>query len=202
VAAIAGTMGIVNLLDAFNVNLPVRLRIPEQRKPQLLHRMRKLSRADASLGAALGGTALLAVGVSLLETPCTAGFPVMWGNLLSSRGVDTATTAVLFSLYMFVFLLDELVVFAVAVFTLRAKKLQAEEGALLKLAGGIVMLTLAGVMIGAPTLLESVTGTFAVFGGAAVVTALLYVWVRRRQPKPVPVKGRPPARQPAGAKRR
>jgi hypothetical protein len=102
----------------------------------------------------------------------------MWGNLLASRGVDGPQAAGLFGLYMLVFLLDELAVFFVAVATMRAAKLQANEGRLLKLAGGVVMVTLAGVMILAPDLLESVTGTFGVFAGAALAVLVLWYVVR------------------------
>jgi glutaredoxin len=178
VASIAGVMGVVNLLDAFDVDIGVKLRIADQRKPKLISRMRGVARTDARLPATIGATAALAVGVSLIETPCTAGFPLMWSNLLVARGVEGAGAAGLFGLYMLVFLLDELVVFIAAVWTMRAAKLQAAEGRLLKLAGGVVMLTLAGVMIMAPTLLESLPGTFAVFGGAAVAVGLLWLLVR------------------------
>lgn len=178
IALIAGVMGAINLLDAFGVDVGVRLRIPDHRKPQLIRRMRHVARADVGLPAAVGATAALAVGVSLVETPCTAGFPIMWSNLLASRGVVGAEAAGLFGLYMLVFLIDELVVFFLAVATMRAAKLQADEGRLLKLAGGVVMLTLAGVMIVAPDLLESFTGTIVVFGGAALAVAVLWFTTR------------------------
>lgn len=178
VALIAGAMGVVNLLDAFDVDVGVRLRISEAHKPKLIGRMRSIARTDARLPATVAATAALAVGVSLIETPCTAGFPIMWSNLLVARGVEGAGAAGLFALYMLVFLIDELVVFLAAVWTMRATKLQAAEGRLLKLAGGVVMLTLAGVMIAAPTLLESLLGTLAVFGGAALAVGLLWVLVR------------------------
>lgn len=85
----------------------------------------------------------MAVGVSLVETLCTAGFPIVWTNLLSSRGVDSAEAAGLFGLYMLVFLVDELLVSGAAVVTMRAMKLQEMHGRVLKLVGGVVMLTLA-----------------------------------------------------------
>ena len=59
--------------------------------------------------------------MSLLETPCSAGLPLLWTNLLSDRGVPAGGAVVLFLLYLLVFLIDELVVFGAAVFTLRAR---------------------------------------------------------------------------------
>lgn len=182
VALVAGAMGTVNLLDALGARIPIRLRIPEERKPDLYKRMRVAARGQGSLPTTLGATAALAIGVSLIETPCTAGFPVMWSNLVSAQGVGAAGAALLFSVYMLLFLLDELAVFGLAVVTLRATKLQEKEGALLKLAGGVVMLTLAAVMIFAPDLLESITGTLVVFGAAALATLALAGRIRRPSP--------------------
>ncbi len=202
VAALAGAMGTVNVLDAAGVDLPVRLRIPEGRKPGIYRRMRAAARSEGSLVASLAATAALAMGVSLVETPCSAGFPVVWSNLLAGADVSGLAVGGLFGLYMLVFLLDELVVFTVAVTTLRAWKLQERQGMWLKLGGGMVMLALAATMLLAPQLLESIVGTLAVFAGAAAVTAVTGTWLRRRGRQPLR-RGRPRGpRRPRGVARR
>lgn len=183
-ALVAATFGIIAIKDFFWLHRGITMSIPQSRKPGLYRRMRRVVAADRPL-AALGGTAVMAVGVSLLETPCTAGFPIVWTNLLSSRGVETAAATGLFGLYMLVFLLDELLVFGVAVVTMRAMKLQEKHGQMLKLVGGVVMLTLAVVMITAPALLEDVTGTLLVFGAAALVSTVVAVTQRHRLAEPV-----------------
>ena len=50
------------------------------------------------------------------------------------------TFVILLLLYMLVYQLDELVIFLVAVFTLRATRIQEKQGRLLKLGGGMLML--------------------------------------------------------------
>ena len=105
--------------------------------------------------------------MSLLETPCTAGLPLLWTNLLSDRDVPMSGAAVLFLLYLLIFLIDELVIFGGVVVTMRAAKMQEHHGQLLQLIGGTLMVTLAITMVTAPHLLESVTGTMIVFGLAA-----------------------------------
>ena len=106
------------------------LSIPASRKPWLFRRMRAAASPERALPAALAGTILLAVGVSLLETPCTAGLPVLWTSLLEEAGVSTGQAAGLFGAYMAVFLLDALLVFGAAVVTLRAAKVQERHGRL------------------------------------------------------------------------
>lgn len=121
---------------------------------------------------------ILAVGVSLLETPCTAGLPLLWTDMLAERDVSTGGTVFLFAVYIAVFLLDELVLFTLAVVTLRATKLQESHGRLLHLVSGSLMTTLAITMLVDPQRLETISGTFIVFI-AAVGIALLLAAIRR-----------------------
>ena len=60
-----------------------------------------------------------------------------------------------------------------AVVTLRASKLQERHGRVLKLVGGMLMLTLAVVMIVDPTLMNGLASSLAVFGVALAATALV-----------------------------
>ncbi len=173
VAAVAGVFGLINVKDYFAFQRGPSLTINPKHKPGIVRRMRAVARPDRPLLPVLGATAVLAVGVSLVETPCSAGFPVIWTNMLTARDVGLGAAVALFALYMMVFLADELAVFGAAVVTMRAAKLQEHHGRLLKLVGGVVMLTLAATMLLAPDLLDSVTGTAAIFGGAGLVTLLV-----------------------------
>jgi uncharacterized membrane protein HdeD (DUF308 family) len=71
-----------------------------------------------------------------------------------------------------VFLLDELIVFVAVVATMRALKVQEHHGRALKVVSGMVMITLAGVMLASPQSLETIGGTLAVFGIAALLSAV------------------------------
>ncbi len=194
VAGVAGVFGLFHLKEYVTHRGPS-LTIPDERKPGILRRMRGLAAVDRSWPALVGGTAVLAVGVSLVETPCTAGLPLLWTNLLTSRGIEPAGAALLFVLYLLVFLLDELVIFTIAVTTMRAVKLQERHGEVLQLVSGTLMVSLAGAMVLAPRLLESVTGTFLVFGGAAAVVGvvLLVERLRPRSRRASPTRGSRPA---------
>ena len=170
VAVVAGTFGVLHLKE-YVTHRGLSLTIADERKPGLYRRMRGLARPERSLPAVLGGTVALAVGVSLAETPCTAGLPLLWTNMLSSRDVPASGAVALFVLYLLVFLLDELVIFGIAVVTLRSAKLQERHGRALQLASGMLMVALAVTMLFAPHLLESLSGTSIVFGIAALLVA-------------------------------
>ena len=177
-ALVAGVFGVFHLKEHWTSKGPS-VTIPSDRKPSIFRRMRVLADPNQSLSATLSGTAILAVGVSLLETPCTAGLPLLWTNLLSDRDVPISGAALLFMLYLAIFLLDELMIFGVVVVTMRATKMQEHHGQLLQLIGGTLMVTLAVAMVAAPHLLESVTGTIIVFGLAAAACAavILAEWM-------------------------
>jgi cytochrome c biogenesis protein CcdA/glutaredoxin len=184
VALVAGVFGVLHIKEHWTTKGPS-VTIGSEHKPGLFAKMRRLADMDRSLPATLGGTAVLAVGVSLLETPCTAGLPLLWTNLIADRGVPTSGAVALFLLYLLIFLIDELVIFGAAVFTLRAAKMQEHHGQALQLIGGVLMLTLATAMVFAPGALESIGGTAIVFGVAGGVTAVVLVveaWWRRRHP--------------------
>lgn len=179
VAAIAGAFGVINIKDYFWYRRGPSLAIPTSSKPGIYARIREIA-AGRSLVAALAATVALAVGVSLLETPCTAGFPVLWTSLLAANDVSFLGAAVLFVLYMIPFLLDEIGVFVAAVVTMRAARLQEKHGRLLKLVGGVVMLALAIVMLVDYELMNSIVGATAVFAGAIGLAAMIHWAVSRR----------------------
>jgi cytochrome c biogenesis protein CcdA/glutaredoxin len=178
VAVVAAVFGVVSIKDYFAFKKGISFTIPESSKPGLYRRMRTVAGEDR-LWPALGATAVLAVGVSLLETPCTAGFPVLWTGLLADSGVGTAEAAMLFVLYMIPFLVDELLVFGVAVLTMRAMKMQERHGRLLKLVAGTMLLTLAGVVLVRPETMSEPRAALAVFAASFGVAAVVHLVTTR-----------------------
>ena len=178
VAGIALAFALVNLKDYVAYRQGFSLTIDDAHKPGIYGRIRGVMNARASLPATLAATAGMALGVTLVELPCTAGLPVLWTTLLADAGVGAGAFVVLLALYMVIYLLDELLIFGAVVVTMRAARIEEREGRVLKLVGGAVMLALALVMLFQPTLLESIGGTVAVFG-AAIGGSLLVLLLHR-----------------------
>jgi cytochrome c biogenesis protein CcdA len=185
VAAFALTFGLVNVKDFFWFQLGLSFTISDEHKPGIYRRIRGLVRPGVSLPAALVGTVVMAGGIALIELPCTAGFPVIWSDLMRSADLGGTEFAAMLGVYLSVYLLDELVVFAIAVFTMRATKLQERHGRLLKLVGGMVMIAIAVAIVFFPAAMESIGGVLAVFALAVLVSLALAAVeraVRTRQP--------------------
>ena len=178
VALLALGFAVINLKDYVAYKRGISLTIDDAHKPGIYRRIRGVMNARASLPATIAASAGMALGVTLVELPCTAGLPVLWTSLLTDAGVTTATFGALLGLYMVIYLLDELLVFGAVVVTMRAARIEEREGRVLKLVGGAVMLALALVMLFWPRTLESIGGTLAVFG-AAIGGSLLVLLLHR-----------------------
>lgn len=173
VALVAGFMALVSIKDYFWFKQGLSLTIPDSKKPGIYAGMRRVLEKGDSWPALIGATTVLAAEVSLVEFGCTAGFPVLWTNLLQSREAGVVTFLGLLLVYMVIYQLDELAIFLTAVLTLRATRLQEKQGRILKLGGGMLMLALAAVMIIDPEIMSTVTGSVAVFAGAMAVSTLV-----------------------------
>jgi hypothetical protein len=174
VAVAAGIFGVVSVKDYFAFKKGLSFTIKDSAKPGIYKRIRDAA-GHRALIPALAATVVLAVAVSLLETPCTAGFPVLWTGMLRANGVGVAETGFLFIAYMIPFLLDEMIVFGIAVVTMRASKMQEKHGEMLKLIAGVTMLALAVVMVFRPALMENPLGALALFAGAFALAGLIHV---------------------------
>lgn len=182
VALVALALGALQLKDGIAPGIGPSLSISPSRRPRLYRTMRGVSRTDRGLLPTLAGTAALAVGVSLLETPCTAGLPLMWTSMLADQEVVTAAAIALFGIYMAVFLLDELVLFGVAVVTMRATHVQRGQGQALKIISGSLLITLATVMLLAPTAMTQAGTSLLVFAVAGVLALVVWLVARGRHP--------------------
>jgi cytochrome c biogenesis protein CcdA len=178
VALLALVFGVVNIKDYFAYKWGISFTIPDRFKPGIMRQSGKLRSTQRSLAATLALTALMALGVALVELPCTAGFPVVWSALLSAHGVAGAGFGALLGVYLLVYLAIELVILTVVLVTLRLGRFEEREGRILKLVGGMIMVALAGVLVIEPDIMGSLGGSLTVVGGA-VAAAFVVMAVDR-----------------------
>lgn len=173
VALLTLFFAVVNIKDYFWYKQGISFTIADEKKPGIFKRMRSVLDASQSFWGLVGATIVLAAGVSLVEFSCTAGFPVLWTNLLISQQVSTLTFILLLLLYMIIYQIDEMVIFGTAVFTLKSSKLEEKHGRILKLIGGMLMLALSLVMIFNPALMNNLGSSLLIFGASLLATGLV-----------------------------
>lgn len=183
VALIAGAMAAINIKDYFWFKRGVSLTIADEHKPKIYRDIRSLLAPNQSALALISATAAMAAGITMIEMPCTAGLPILWTKLIAANNVGAVMFAFLLGLYLLMYILDELLVFISAVVTLRATRLEEKQGRILKLVGGIVMLTLALVLLVDPTLMDSIVNSMVVFGVAFVIALAILVVHRKILPR-------------------
>jgi len=183
VALVSLFFGLVNLKDYFWYKEGLSFTIDDKKKPGIYKRIRRVMDAGSSFWALVGGTIILAAGVSLVEFSCTAGFPVLWTNLLTSQQVNTPTFIGLLLLYMIIYNIIALGIFLAAVFTLKSGRIEEKHGRILKLIGGILMVTLAVVMVVDPSLMSDLNSSLLIFVIAFGVTLMILLLHRVILPK-------------------
>ncbi len=183
VALVALFFGLVNMKDYFWYKEGLSFTIAEDKRGGIFQGIRKVMDASQSIWGLVGATIVLAAGVSLVEFSCTAGFPVLWTNLLNAQNVSFGVFFGLLLLYMLIYQIDELVIFFTAVYSLRASRLEEKHGRFLKLIGGTLMLTLAAVMLINPNLMNNLSSSLIIFAIAFGLTGLILLVHRVILPK-------------------
>lgn len=106
-----------------------------------------------SLWMALGGIILLAFAVNLVELVCSAGFPAIFTQVLSLSNLPTWQYYAYILLYIFFFMLDDIIIFAIAMFTLKVTGVSTKYTKLSKVVGGILMIVIGAILVFKPELL-------------------------------------------------
>jgi len=101
----------------------------------------------------IGGIVLLAFAVNLVEAICSAGLPAVYTQILTLNDLSTAQYYLYILLYIFFFMLDDLIVFFIAMTTLRMTGLTKKYSKWSSLIGGILMLLIGLILILKPEIL-------------------------------------------------
>jgi hypothetical protein len=99
---------------------------------------------------ALGGIVLLSFLVNLVELICSAGFPVIYLQILSLTPMPFWQYYLYLLLYIVIFMLDDIIVFVVAMVTLQLMGVTTRYKRLSNLIGGVLMLLIGLLLIFKP----------------------------------------------------
>lgn len=166
VAALAVTMGVINMKDYFAFKVGLSLTIPERFQPMIARMGRSVFDSSSAPVALVAATALFALGISVVELPCTAGFPVIWSQYVASLRTGTATFVALFSLYLLVYLAAEILVVVLSVVFMQRLSFSERHARLLKLVGGAIMVSIGVAYLGFPEATRTIDGVAWIFGAA------------------------------------
>ncbi len=96
---------------------------------------------------ALGGIIVLAFAVNLVELFCSAGLPAIYTQILALNNLPSWQYYLYLLLYIFIFMLDDLIVFFIAMITLKMTGITTKYSRASHLIGGILMLIIGLLLI-------------------------------------------------------
>lgn len=99
------------------------------------------------------GIISLAISVNLIEIVCSAGLPAVYTNLLSTIKLSTFEYYFYLLLYVLVFMLDDLIIFFIAIKTFEVSGISKKYTKLSGIVGGIIILIIGIILIIKPELL-------------------------------------------------
>lgn len=119
--------------------------VDNSKRKKIISKIKKYT-SEKSFILAMLGVMLLAISVNAIELACSAGLPVLFTNVLALNDVNFIEKCIYIFIYIFFFLIDDIIVFFVAMFTLNIKALSTKYTKYSHLIGGIIML-IVGILI-------------------------------------------------------
>lgn len=126
--------------------------VGDEKRQKIFKKIRAITRKKQFL-LALGGIILLAFAVNLVELICSAGLPAIYTQVLSLAQLSKWQYYLYLTFYIFIFMLDDMVIFFTAMITLQAVGIQSKYSRLSHLIGGILMIIIGLLLLLRPEFL-------------------------------------------------
>lgn len=148
IASFAVLFGMVNIYRYIkSLNSDVGCDVTDKKKRlKIMERIKKIVTEKSFLLSILG-IMLLAFSVNLIELLCSLGIPVMFTNVLAMNELSTLEYTIYIGLYLIFFLIDDILIFVIAMKTLKIKGISNKYTKYSHLIGGIIMVLLGILMV-------------------------------------------------------
>ena len=158
VALIAGGINIYNYFKSLKKDDGCTVTSKESRK-KIISKIKKIVTLEeasenkkrfAFLLAILGIMAL-AISVNVIELACSAGLPLVFTQILALNEVSTLARIIYIAIYILCFMLDDIIIFAIAMITFKVTGISTKYTKYSHLIGGLIMLLIGLLMIFKPS---------------------------------------------------
>ena len=148
IACFAVLFGMVNIYRYIkSLNSDVGCDVTDKKKRiKIMERIKKIVNEKSFLLSILG-IMLLAFSVNLIELLCSLGIPVMFTNILAMNDLSTLEYVIYIGLYLIFFLIDDILIFVIAMKTLKIKGISNKYTKYSHLIGGVIMVLLGILMV-------------------------------------------------------
>lgn len=151
VALIGGGVNLYNFIKGLGSNGGCNV-VDEGKRKKIFSKIRN-SINNKSFIMAIMGIAMLAVSVNLVELACSAGLPVVFSELLALNNISAFGRFIYTLIYIISFLLDDLIIFFIAMFTMKVTGVSTKYNNVSHLIGGVIMIIVGVLLIFNPGIL-------------------------------------------------
>ena len=146
IAIVAVILGILNIQTYLKTRKENGCHVVKNKKRKVLFQKIKDYTSKKNLFFAIMGIIILAISVNLVELACSLGFPAIYSEILAVNRVVGARRVIYLILYDIFYMLDDMIIFYLAVFTLNVKAISNKYTKYSNLIGGIIIF-LIGVLL-------------------------------------------------------
>ena len=126
--------------------------VDDKKRKTIFNKIKKFTK-EKNIFLAVGGACLLAVSVNLVELACSAGLPLVFGQLLALNNVSGIQGVFYTLLYVIFFMLDDMVIFIIAMLTTKVAAISTKYNKYSHLIGGLIMIVIGLLLLFKPGLL-------------------------------------------------
>ena len=123
--------------------------VDDKKRKNIIKKIRKFT-SEKSFILALLGVMGLAISVNLVELACSAGLPLVFSELLVLNHVSDSMKFLYTLLYIVFFLIDDILVFLIAMFTMKITGISTKYNKYSHLLGGILMIIIGLLLLFKP----------------------------------------------------
>ena len=120
--------------------------VDDKKRKNLISRMKKIVN-NKSFMLSIIGVIVLAASVNLIEMACSLGFPLVFNEVLTVNNVVGVTRIIYLLIYIFFYMIDDIVVFAISMITLEATGITNKYNKLCTLISAIIMIIMGVLLI-------------------------------------------------------
>ena len=126
--------------------------VDEKKRKTIFSRIKKFCK-EKNIILAVGGACLLAISVNVVELACSAGLPLVFGQLLALNNVSGIQGIYYTLIYVLFFMIDDIVIFAIAMFTTKIAAISTKYNKYSHLIGGLIMVIIGLLLLFKPGIL-------------------------------------------------
>ena len=148
IALVALAAGIYNLYNCYKTRKQESgcTVTDNKKRKKIISKIKKIV-SEKKFVIALLGIIALAFSINLLELACSAGLPVLFTQLLSLNNLSTLEYMIYIIIYIIFFMLDDIILFSIAMVTLKVTGISNKYTKYSHLIGGIIMIIIGLLMI-------------------------------------------------------